>query len=116
MTSGAAGDGGDDADFVFVGELGVDVFEEADVFAVHVDVDEAADLAGFIAKALAEARVLLLEAVDSVLQRRAVGGDELFVVGELAERSGDADLGHCESSDFSFGYQYQPSTMSPGTG
>ena len=37
---GAAGDGGDDADFVAVLEGGGEVVEEADVFAVDVDVDE----------------------------------------------------------------------------
>src|SRR5882757_3487428 len=44
----AAGDGGDDADFVAVLERGLAVLEEANVLLVDVDVDEAANLAFFI--------------------------------------------------------------------
>ena len=52
----APGDGRNDADFVAVFERRFLVLEEADVLFVDVNVDEAADVAGFIDQTFLDAR------------------------------------------------------------
>ena len=88
----AAGDGGDDADLVAVFERGLAVLEETDVLLVDVDVDEAADLAFFIDEAFLDSGEAGLELVDGLADVGGVDFDQLLVVGQLAERGGDADF------------------------
>ena len=64
-TTSAAGDGGDDADDLAVGDRGVEASQEADVFVGDEHVDEAAQRARVVEEALAE---------TGVLRRRAPSG------------------------------------------
>lgn len=88
----APGDGGDDADLVAVLERGGLVLEEADVFLVHIDVHETADFALLVNQALGDAGEARLQFVDGVADGGGVDFDQLLVVGQLAERRGDADF------------------------
>ena len=91
----AAGDGGDDADFVAVFERRRAVLEEADVLLVDIDVDEAAHLAFFIHEAFLDAGEARLQFDERLADGGGVDFDKLLVVGQLAERRGDADFfGH----------------------
>jgi len=88
----AAGDGGDDADFVAVLERRLAVFEEADVLLVDIDVDEAAHLAFFIHETFLDAGEARLQFDDRLADGGGVDFDQILVVGQLAERRGDADF------------------------
>ena len=88
----AAGDGGDDADFVAIFERRLAVFEEADVLLVDIDVDEAAHLAFFIHETFLDAGEARLQFDERLADGGGVDFDELLVVGQLAERRGDADF------------------------
>ena len=85
----------DDAHFVGGFEGRAEGVEEADVFAVHVDVDEAADLTLLVADALLDAGVLLLEAIDGrhpfprIAPPYRRGVDELFVTTADARSAAD---------------------------
>jgi len=88
----AAGDGGDDADFVAVLERRLAVFEEADVLLVDIDVDEAAHLALVIHEAFLDAGEARLQFDDRLADGGGVDFDQLLVVGQLAERCWDSDF------------------------
>lgn len=80
----AAGNRRNDADFVAVFERRLLVFQEADVFLVHIDVHEAADFAIFIHETFLDAGVASLQFSDRFSDGCAVDLDEFFVVGQLA--------------------------------
>ena len=82
----------DDADFVAVLERRLAVFEEADVLLVDIDVDEAAHLAFFIHEAFLDAGEARLQFDERLADGGGVDFDQLLVVGQLAERRGDADF------------------------
>src|ERR1035438_2328179 len=88
----AARDGGDDADFVAVFERRLAVLEEADVLLVDIDVHEAADFAFVVHQALGDAGEARLQFDDRLADGGGVDFDQLLVVGQLAERRGDADF------------------------
>ena len=88
----ASRDRRDDADFVAVFERRLAVFEEADVLLVDIDVDEAAHLAFFIHEAFLDAGEARLQFDERLADGGGVDFDELLVVGQLAERRGDADF------------------------
>ena len=87
----AAGDRGDDGDFVAFVEGGVEALEEADVFAVDEEVDEAAEFAAFVDEAFAHAGVGAFELFDEGGEGCAFGTDFGDVVGEVTEGGGDLD-------------------------
>jgi hypothetical protein len=60
------------------------VLEEADVLAVHEDVDEAANLSRLVADAIADAGVTLVEVGQDGGHVRALGLDGLGAPRELA--------------------------------
>lgn len=72
---------------------GGEVVEESDVFAVDVDVDEAAELSLGVEEALADAGVLTFEIGDEFLDGAALGFDGVAAGGEVAEGGGDC-YGH----------------------
>src|SRR5581483_328524 len=82
----AAGDGGDDAHFVGGLQRRLQGIEEADIFAVDVDVHEAPDLALLVADAVLDAGVLLLQAIDGFAERAGIGLDDAGVVRKASER------------------------------
>src|SRR5262245_4606354 len=93
----AAGDGGDDRHLVARLEGGLVPFEEADVFLVDVDVDEAPDRAALLDDAIAQPGKLAIEVGDHVPDgarlRMYFGG----ALGHRSEGSGDAhDDGHLD--------------------
>ena len=88
----AAGDCGNDADFVAVFERCFAIFQEANVFLVHVYVNEPADFAFFIDEPFLDSRKTVLEFSDGFANGRGLDLDQFFVVGQLAERSRDADF------------------------
>jgi hypothetical protein len=87
----AAGDGGDYQDLVIVFEVIFLVAEEADVFFVDIEVDEAADLAVFAAEVLAEGRELVLDLGDQFRKIGGRGRDFADVVGVLLKCVGQQD-------------------------
>src|SRR5690348_4348191 len=87
----AAGDRRDDGDVVAILYLRVELIEEADVVAVQIDVDEAAQLALVVEQALAHPRMTLLEIFDDRTNRSAVGGDFVLAGGEASKWSGYTD-------------------------
>src|SRR6266540_3097644 len=88
-----SGDGGDDADFVAVLYGGVEVLEEPDVFLVDVNVDEAPKGAGVVKQPFFDAGKAALQVGKSVSDSAGFDVNQLFVVGELSQRRGDADCG-----------------------
>ena len=76
-----AGDGGDDADFVAILKRRLAVFEEADVFLVHVDIHEAADFALLVNEAFLDAGEARLQFLDGVADGGGIDFDKLLVVG-----------------------------------
>ena len=82
----------DDADFIAVFERRLAVFEEADVLLVDIDVHEAAHLAFFIHEAFLDAGEARLQFDERLADGGGVDFDQLLVVGQLAERRGDADF------------------------
>src|SRR5438105_5698974 len=95
-----AGDGGDDGDFVALFDRGRFVVEETDVLVVEKHVDETADVAVFIADALFESGIGLIEVLDQFADVCAAGLDEFLFPGEFAQWSWDADGCH----GFGFGF------------
>ena len=99
MVSGSAaasGDRGNDRDLVTVVHGGVELLEESDVLAVHIEIDEATDLALLVAESLANAGLAALEIIDDGSDARAIPVDGFGSGGELAERCGYFDgNGHC---------------------
>src|SRR5207244_1212428 len=87
-----AGHRGDDRDLVAGLEGAVEAEENAHVFAVDVDIDEAPDLAVILADARLEAGVGSFEAVDRGLKCLALAGDDVEVIGDGAQGRRDANL------------------------
>src|SRR5688572_10743013 len=69
--SASTGNGRDDRDLVRVLDRRIQVLEEANVFVVGEDVDEAPDLAAVVADPLLDPRILRLEAGDQRADRGA---------------------------------------------
>ena len=91
----ASGDRRDDTDFVAFFNGGILVVEEADIFIVEEDVDEAADVALFVTDALGQAGIGLFEAVENLGDCVAVGRNDFFFSGEFTERCRDTNgCGH----------------------
>jgi hypothetical protein len=88
------GDGRNDADLVGRFDRSLVLFEEADVFVVHEDVHEAADVSFVVADALFEAWEGAVEAGDDFADIRAAGFDDFELVGQLAKGCGDTDTRH----------------------
>src|SRR5581483_5489295 len=84
--SAAAGDSWDDGKVVAILDLRVELVEEADVVAVDVDVDEAAQFAFVVQQALADSRVAPFEVLDNRAHRLARRGDLVAAPGEPAQR------------------------------
>src|SRR5215470_127384 len=72
LPSPASGDGRDDRDLIAGLERGLGALQEADVFLVDVEVDEAAHLPAIVHETLFEPGILLLEIVDQPPHR--IGG------------------------------------------
>src|SRR4030095_12235789 len=75
-------------------ERRLQVLEEADVLAVHEDVDEALHLARLVADALADAGIARIEIGQQCGHRAALRLDGLGAARELAQRRGHSHLGH----------------------
>jgi hypothetical protein len=91
----APSDGGNDADFVPILEGGGLVLEEANILAVHVNVQEAAQFAGLVTEASLETGVTAIESVNQAIDAGGVQGDAGLIVGELLKGGRDQDLnGH----------------------
>ena len=85
----AACEGGCDAHFVAVGDGCVQAVEEADVFAVHVDEDEAADFTGFVEDAILHAGECAFEVGEDIrfldgLNTPVADRDEVSITPALA--------------------------------
>src|ERR1700729_4357470 len=92
----AAGDGGDDGEFVGVGDGGVFFGGEiADVVVVEVDVDEGAEFALGGEEGLAEVGGGGGELGEHCADGRAGDGDGLFAVGVGAQRCRNVDVHYC---------------------
>jgi len=95
LCKSSSGDGGNDADFFAGLDGGFLVLEEADVFAVNVDIHEAADVAFVVEEALANAGVTLVETGEEFGDGGALNLDGVEVIGQGPERGGDGDrYGH----------------------
>src|SRR5262249_36094664 len=91
----AARDGRNDRYLVTSLEVCLEPLEEAYVFTVDVDVDEAADLAAFVADPLLQAGVLRLQGIDTGLEAAVFAGDDVELVGQLAQWCWNTDFdGH----------------------
>ena len=92
-TQGPAGDGGDQHDLVAVFELVGVAAEEADVFVVDVDVDEAAELAVLVLDVLRERGKLGVELGQQAGEVVGLGLKRLLSVGMAGQRGGqDTDI------------------------
>jgi hypothetical protein len=87
----ASGNGRNDAYFItwFDGCLGV--LKKPNVFIVHEDVYEPANVILFIANALFQARVTMLKVVDQVPDGSAFDLNDFLVLGQFAKRGGNTD-------------------------
>ncbi len=90
----ASREGGRDADFVAVGHGRIDAVEEADVFAIYMDEDEAAHLACFVKEALFYAGESGFEIGEDFRDGAPSGADLGEVAGEFAERCWYEDRWH----------------------
>src|SRR6266850_3538015 len=88
--SAPPGDGRHDRHLVAVLQRGRLVVEEPDVFLVHVDVDETAQLASLIDQTLTQSGKLMLEVADHVPDRVALGLDVGVALGDGPERRRNA--------------------------
>jgi len=86
--SAAASDGGDEHYLVAVGELVGVAAEEADVFIVDVDVDEAAELAVLILDVLRERGELGVELGEQAGEVGGLGLKRLLSIGVAGQRGG----------------------------
>src|SRR6266540_3495766 len=87
--SAASGDGGHDRDGVAVLEPRRPALQEADVFLVDVEIDEAAQLALLVDEALTESGELPLEVLHDVIDGAGLGLDLGVALGERSQRSRD---------------------------
>ena len=94
---GAAGDAGHDGKVSPSFEPGGIFIEIADVFVVHIDVDEAAEVALVGEQVLFQVGELGGEVAKRLAYRGARHGHLIELRRELAESSGDEDFGHTES-------------------
>src|SRR5271155_4829104 len=101
----------DDADLITVLERRIAVFEEADVLLVDIDVDEAAHLAFFIHETFLDAGETRLQFDERLADGGGVDFDQLLVIGQLAERRGDADF-FWHKLNFNFKNHYTNSEIS----
>src|SRR3989338_4831846 len=81
----------DDRDLVAILQGGGLLFQEANILLVHVDIHEPAELALLITEPALEARILLIETRQDLLDRCAVGGHLRLVAGHPLQWRGDAD-------------------------
>src|SRR5690242_6642231 len=81
----AASDGRDDRDFVAGLQVGLEAVEEADVLAVHVQVDEAAQGTLVVAQALADLGEERLKLVQRLVNARAADVHLGLTGGDRAE-------------------------------
>ena len=81
----AAGNGGDDANFVAIVELGVLIVQKSDILAVDVEVDESTQLALLIAEASLDAWKLLIELVKQVMNAATFAFDAGLVAGKFLQ-------------------------------
>ena len=88
----AAGDRWDEHDLVAILEGVGFAAEEADVFVVDVDVDEAAQLAGFVLDLGGERGEVLVDVGDERGQIVGVAGELLLTVGVTDEGGREDDL------------------------
>jgi hypothetical protein len=91
-TGGAPGDGRNEHDFVAILEgVGLSA-EEADVFVVDVDVDEAAQFAGLVLDLGGEGREVLVDIGDQRGEILGVAGELFLAIGVADEGGGENDL------------------------
>src|SRR5882724_8072916 len=89
----ASGDGRDDGDLGAFRHGGFGAVFEADVFAVHEHVDEAPDLAVFIANALFHAGIVLFQVSQDLIHGLSGDIDHSLLFSEFSQRGGDAYFG-----------------------
>ena len=90
--SATSGDGGDEHDFVAVLEGVGLAAEEADVFVVDVDVDEATELAGFVFDLGGERGERRIDLGDKAGEIGGFRGELLLAVGVAGKGGGEDDL------------------------
>src|SRR5262245_23376212 len=88
----SAGDCWNDADLISVLELGLLILQEADVLLIDVDVNKAAHSATVIEQPLFEARIAGLKLGNRLVDRGGIYFNNLLVIGQLSEWSGDSDF------------------------
>src|SRR5436309_2719700 len=81
----AAGNRGDDADFVSIQERSLLVLQKADVFLIDVHVDETAHGAVFIQQPLLDARIARLQLRDGGADVPGGDFDNFLIVGQLSQ-------------------------------
>src|SRR6478736_4219586 len=89
-----AGDGGEDLDLLAVGHRRVEPVAEADVLAVDVDVDEAAQAAVAIRQPVAQLAVALEQRVEHGADGGALDADGALTARGLAQLGRQLDLRH----------------------
>src|SRR5688572_25064874 len=92
--SATSGDGRHDRHHVGLLQGRLLTLQEADVLLVHVDVDEAAQLAALVDEAFLETGELPLEVGDDAVHRIAGGLHLGMALRDLTERRRDPDRGH----------------------
>ena len=80
----ASCDGRNDGHFIAILQRSLTVLEEADVFFVHIDVDETANFPGFVDQSFFDSRVLSLEGFDGGTDCCCFDFDDFGLVGELS--------------------------------
>src|SRR2546421_7817915 len=85
-----SGDGGDDANFITILELGLLILEEANVLLIDIHIDEPTHGTGFVEQTFLETREASLEFRDDFVDGGGIHFYNLFVVGQLAQWSWDS--------------------------
>src|SRR5258708_36034846 len=88
----AARDRWDDADFVAILQRSLLVLQKADIFLVDVNVDETAHIAFVVHQAFPDSRKAGLELGDGFADGGSRDLNHLFVVGKLAQWTGDSNF------------------------
>src|SRR5438270_10863178 len=101
LSERSPGHRGHDRDLVLVADARLEARAEPDVLVVEVDVDELAELAPVVEKAVLETRVARVEGFDRALQVVGADLDGDLTVREPAQRSGNSEVSHRQICTFS---------------
>ena len=88
----ATGDRRNNADFITIAEDGVLVVQKADVFAVDIEIEKAAQFVVFITQPVLEPWIAAIKGLDQRVDAVGLEGDAGLIVREFLKWGGDQDL------------------------